>query len=1492
MAGCGWAAVADAAFDAADAAATAGWEDVVAAAGARPTAAGWAEVVEGALSDAETSQAAGVAAEASSVIGVSALVPLGAEARNVAVLAGAVFADMRDLIAGPDADPLAVGRWCAQIGQLQDASWRGKRLFDTTTQRIADDALACPHFRSCAAAAHALRADPKKVAATRVRLGAACYQVERYALVQMIDNVTASIRSQGGECITFSSFVRYDETPLLVRTSCEGDDVAVVHAGCLPSRGRGARVTYASPSKLVQFEWRGSMLLKTSDSEFLFLEFQLPTYVSVVDRTTSEVYRFLCSRVEPPLQSLLGRFARRQRSSTTDGAHPIHKAEKCLATDNPTVHCMHLTCDVHKIATIAKRGTSFAGAQVSAMLAIALSLRHGGAMRTFRRVLRKLLADRVVVLRGEPSRAATVHRLAVLRLFCQHDDTKPWTIYQHSVLSMLANGDYRNSERVEHYCRGCCASKADTLSKFATAFTDSVCRRGPPVFPRSRWTKADEACQWLCLLACMHNLLAQVYVRWAVLQGSKVQPAPAEQDDFGSHHAAITDEGGLAQGDHLPGASAVEGEPGDSHLPLAHDPAAAWREEQSTYRSAALSFLADKDSTAKLAILTTVLLPQQALMRQALDMAGDEWEHVEFAKTSLAAHDGVAYQRRLRACVVAKGLMEEVYMSRLKSLLANIDSWDALPPWAHTRVFTSMAFRLICACGGLCFELLVAPRRSYPWKTFNLASGVDDGSSLSDVLLAEAPCRFDSWTRAFVSHYKDRLDSIEAKLDLWTTASMVRSETAQIEAQHASIRRSIHLSSTHTHQQHVERASSDFILRHVQMRSRARDALQRNLVANVSPVDPALDEPPQKKFRTRGGGAFRAFIHSRCAGVRKPDFADLAREYRQLSPVEKATFKELGEEGCSNHRRGLPSFGPSTRQAKQARQRHLREQAVGAARSEAKTSLLHATTHVLAVGDDTRDLFPQAVTSQALRVGCWEDHMLRTRAVVRAAALRRAALRDAHSEAIVSWHEKYDTTNALAQIHSFVSTPCLAANSWLSVVSNVPRLRQWKWQMIDSASVASKALSLRGELVAGAALRDALDKDWSATHSMVCHADLERIDRVPVESVCRRSGMCLCSPAGKVIRYMWERFRGATLHLFPAASSQRDMLVNAYIGYNIVGKLARGAVGAEDGLADAAEEAGDNTRGSSVFLYVPVHYVSPWRPTFASMEVCNTVGERVVCRSSFRFRTHLEALAGLDADLRWSVIPYKLLDGASPVASFLPCEQEFMPLSKEGCMEFWRGTADKARARRKIYKGQAGDVDCLLMEPPIEDDQPDDDSSGSVSASSDTDESEESESSPDGSADDSTTASSSSSSSPSSEMAGEHPPAVEEVPIAPLLAAVPREGRQPATCVYRMPHGVIRYYATTLRFAAQCAAATHGNCRRERKVTAAPGKGRPLGFLAAWLEAGPAHANQEEHLHIATFIPLEQRREARARLLADPSARELLEYELPPALGEDLEPTV
>ena len=55
--------------------------------------------------------------------------------------------------------------------------------------------------------------------------------------------------------------------------------------------------------------------------------------------------------------------------------------------------------------------------------------------------------------------------------------------------------------------------------------------------------------------------------------------------------------------------------------------------------------------------------------------------------------------------------------------------------------------------------------------------------------------------------------------------------------------------------------------------------------------------------------------------------------------------------------------------------------------------------------------------------------------------------------------------------------------------------------MLGSVSLASKALSLRGELAVGADLHIALDNDWSSKHSIVCHAYVEAIASGPVESV-------------------------------------------------------------------------------------------------------------------------------------------------------------------------------------------------------------------------------------------------------------------------------------------------------------------------------------------------------------------------------------------------------
>lgn len=68
-------------------------------------------------------------------------------------------------------------------------------------------------------------------------------------------------------------------------------------------------------------------------------------------------------------------------------------------------------------------------------------------------------------------------------------------------------------------------------------------------------------------------------------------------------------------------------------------------------------------------------------------------------------------------------------------------------------------------------------------------------------------------------------------------------------------------------------------------------------------------------------------------------------------------------------------------------------------------------------------------------------------------------------------------------------------------------------------------------------------------------------------------------------------------------------------------------------------------------------------------------------------------------------------------------------------------------------------------------------------------------------------------------------------------------------------------------------------------------RGRPLGFLVAWLARGLALAARTDHVsHGALFIPLEERRLARASIVGTPGAEELFAHERPQRPGEEPEP--
>ena len=170
----------------------------------------------------------------------------------------------------------------------------------------------------------------------------------------------------------------------------------------------------------------------------------------------------------------------------------------------------------------------------------------------------------------------------------------------------------------------------------------------------------------------------------------------------------------------------------------------------------------------------------------------------------------------------------------------------------------------------------------------------------------------------------------------------IQNNIAHIEAQHASIRRSINIGSVQTHTQHVKRASSDYVLRQLRNRQPLRLAAER--LPRAHAAAPSGDGPyvqaPTRPGKSGGGGPFRAFIHRKCSGVCRADFRALVAEYRALSSEERESLVDLGRKAARNHKRSMPSFGPSSRQGQRAEAKRRRDEAHEARRSQVRTMRL------------------------------------------------------------------------------------------------------------------------------------------------------------------------------------------------------------------------------------------------------------------------------------------------------------------------------------------------------------------------------------------------------------------------------------------------------------------------------------------------------------------------------------------------------------------------
>ena len=108
---------------------------------------------------------------------------------------------------------------------------------------------------------------------------------------------------------------------------------------------------------------------------------------------------------------------------------------------------------------------------------------------------------------------------------------------------------------------------------------------------------------------------------------------------------------------------------------------------------------------------------------------------------------------------------------------------------------------------------------------------------------------------------------------------------------------------------------------------------------------------------------------------------------------------------------------------------------------------------------------------------------------------------------------------------------------------------------------------------------------------------------------------------------------------------------------------------------------------------------------------------------------------------------------------------------------------------------------------------------------------------------------------------------------------------------FEVEGGVLVYYAHSKEMACFYHHAHHSDCRRTRTTDPKKdkNKGRPIGFLLAWLAKAGEHASQQDHVHKCP-VSFEERVAARMNFMSLPRSEEFAENERPKRPDEPDEP--
>ena len=217
------------------------------------------------------------------------------------------------------------------------------------------------------------------------------------------------------------------------------------------------------------------------------------------------------------------------RLCTTDQAGANFGSENLTLRARGGDWCgLHLACNVHIAARVTKGAMSFVESCVTGMLNVSLTLSSGAALSQFRQALARLVAQRLVIKKGQLSADAREYRDFVLSTFVR---TGARQRERDHLLRTVLNGDWRDHSSVQYWVpAGVDFDEGNVMETVTQAVLLTLAPSTFKVYPRHRWVGCDTAADQLALAECIHGLGSAAFI----LMCGQAPPVHDALDDLGS----------------------------------------------------------------------------------------------------------------------------------------------------------------------------------------------------------------------------------------------------------------------------------------------------------------------------------------------------------------------------------------------------------------------------------------------------------------------------------------------------------------------------------------------------------------------------------------------------------------------------------------------------------------------------------------------------------------------------------------------------------------------------------------------------------------------------------------------------------------------------------------------------------------------------------------------------------------------------------------------